>query len=164
MLALHRTRPFVSARLRQARTIAQSRGNAHNPFRSSVPTDELGLPLQPQPVPIPSTASTTIASADLERLHRLSALNPPTVGSQEEADLLKGLNELVGLMEVVQNVELPEGEGAIGELLTQGVGEVTIGERTGEQRDPGKTQGRDLLEWATSRKGDYYHTKTGKKV
>jgi hypothetical protein len=67
-------------------------------------------------------------------------------------------------MEVVKDVELPSGDGTIGELLTQGVGEVIIGESSGEERDPGQRSGRDLLEWATSRKGDYYHSKAGKKA
>jgi hypothetical protein len=96
----------------------------------------------------------------------LSALDPPTKGSKEEEDLLKGLNELVGLMEVVKAVELPEGKDAIGELLTQGVSEVVIGEHTGEDigsAGEDTARGRELLQWATRRKGDYYHSKAAKR-
>lgn len=113
---------------------------------------------------LPISSSNTIKPADLARLHRLSALNPPPEGSQEEKELLQGLNDLVGLMEVVKSVQLPEGKEAIGELLTQGVGEVVIGENIAEERDEGKVGGRDLLGWATSRKGDYYHSKASKKA
>jgi hypothetical protein len=96
----------------------------------------------------------------------LSALDPPTKGSKEEEDLLKGLNELVGLMEVVKAVELPKGKDAIGELLTQGVSEVVIGEHTGEDigsAGEDTVRGRELLQWATRRKGDYYHSKAAKR-
>jgi hypothetical protein len=103
-------------------------------------------------------------SSDLERLHRLSALNPPLPGSKEEKELLEGLNELVGLMEAVKEVELPQGKETIGELLNQGVGEVIIGEETGVERGTGEVEGRELLGWATRRKGDYYHSKAGKRA
>lgn len=145
------------------RCISSKYTTSHDPLRPSVPTDNLGLPLEPQPVPIPCTNSTAITSADLARLHRLSALDPPANGSEEEARLLRGLNELVGLMEEVKSVKLPTGQEALGELLTQGVGEITIGEHTGQQRDEGQVRGQALLGWATSRKGDYYHSKAGKK-
>lgn len=134
-----------------------------NPLRPSVPTNDLGLPLDPQPIALPTT-SETIKFTDLARLHRLSALIPPESNSQEETDLLRGLNELVGLMEVVKAVELPQGSEAMGELLTQGVGEVIIDEHTVQERDEGKVGGRELLGWATSRKGDYYHSKAAKKA
>lgn len=67
-------------------------------------------------------------------------------------------------MEVVKDVQLPQGKDALGELLTQGVGEVIIGENTVQDRDEGQVGGRELLGWATSRKGDYYHSKAGKKA
>lgn len=164
MLPTRLTARIAPSAAAHARVLISARRNTStksDPLRPSIPTDELGLPLEPQPVTLTPTSSTsnTIKSSDLARLHRLSALNPPLPGSREEADLLKGLNELVGLMEVVKAVELPEGKQAIGELLTQGVGEVMIGENTGKDRDEGQIKGRELLEWATSRKGDYYHTK-----
>jgi len=105
-----------------------------------------------------------LLSSDIERLHRLSALNPPHSGSKEEKELLEGLNELVGLMEAVKAVQLPEGKEAVGELLNQGVGEVIIGEKTGTDRVAGEVEGRELLGWATRRKGDYYHSKAGKRA
>jgi hypothetical protein len=67
-------------------------------------------------------------------------------------------------MEAVKAVQLPEGKEAVGELLYQGVGEVVIGEKTGEKRENAEVEGRALLEWATRRKGDYYHSKAGKRV
>jgi len=67
-------------------------------------------------------------------------------------------------MDAVKAVELPEGKEALGELLNQGVGEVVIGEDTGEARECGDVEGRELLKWATRRKGDYYHSKAGKRL
>jgi hypothetical protein len=67
-------------------------------------------------------------------------------------------------MEAVKAVELPEGKEAVGELLNQGVGEVVIGEETGTDRVTGEVEGRELLGWATRRKGDYYHSRAGKKT
>jgi hypothetical protein len=142
---------------------SQSGSKSHNPHPPPNPVSNLGLPLEPQPAPIPTIPRSTLKSADLERLHRLSALDPPTKGSQEEEDLLKGLNELVGLMEVVKGVELPQGKEAIGELLTQGVGEVVIGEHTGGEREGEAVNGRELLQWATRKKGDYYYSKAAKR-
>jgi hypothetical protein len=100
----------------------------------------------------------------MERLHRLSALNPPLPGSAEEKELLEGLNELVGLMEAVKAVELPEGKDAVQKLLNRGVGEVVIGQDTGGEGEKEKVEGRELLKWATRRKGDYYHSKAGKRA
>jgi len=112
-----------------------------------------------------STKSTQpLISSDLERLHRLSALNPPPSGSKEEKELLEGVNELVGLMEAVKAVQLPEGKEAVGDLLNQGVGEVVIGEETGTDRGTGEVEGRELLGWATRRKGDYYLSRAGRKI
>ena len=102
--------------------------------------------------------------SDLERLHRLSALNPPLPGSKEEKELLEGLNELVGLTEAVKAVQLPEGKEAVEELLNRGVGEVDIGDETGTDRGTGEVEGRELLRWATRRKGDYYHSRAGKRT
>lgn len=67
-------------------------------------------------------------------------------------------------MEAVQAVDLPHEKGAVGELLTQGVGEVLIGEETEAERGDGEVEGRELLVWATRRKGDFYNSKAGKKA
>jgi hypothetical protein len=74
------------------------------------------------------------------------------------------LNELVDLMEAVKAVELPGGKEAVGQLLNQGVGEFVIGEDTGAERTGEEVKGRELLGWATRRKGDYYHSKAGKRI
>lgn len=101
----------------------------------------------------------------LSRLHRLSALNPPPPNSHEELKLLDELNNLVSLMEGVKDVQLPLDKEEIASLLSEGVGEVHIGDETEDKdedtgmgdrvRDDGKS-GRELLDWATRRTGDYY--------
>jgi hypothetical protein len=132
----------------------------------------------------------------LHRLHRLSALNPPASGSEEEKEMLAELGTLVGLMDLVQAVEMEPGLD-VGGLLADGVGEMVIdgshemarartrmkaeaeattstststsieedivallGERreTHSAGDPEhrSKSGRELLEYATRRVGDYY--------
>jgi hypothetical protein len=145
-------------------TKSQQSKSPHDPLKPTIPTSNLGLPLTPQPALTSPKSTQPLLSSDLERLHRLSALNPPLPGSKEEKELLEGLNELVGLMEAVKAVQLPEGKEAVGELLNQGVGEVVIGEETGGERGSGEVEGRELLGWATRRKGDYYHSKAGKRA
>lgn len=137
---------------------------SHDPLKPSIPVSKLGLPLSPQSTPVTSTSTQPLSPSDLERLHRLSALNPPPPGSAEEQELLEGLNELVGLMEAVKAVQLPEGKDAVQHLLNRGVGEVVIGEETGEKGEKERVEGRELLNWATRRKGDYYHSRAGKRV
>lgn len=158
----YQSRHFVATRRYTAKS--HQPGSPHDPLKPTSPTSNLGLPLNPQPALVSPKLKQPLLSSDLERLHRLSALNPPLSGSKEETELLDGLNELVGLMEAVKAVQLPEGKEAVGELLNQGVGEVVIGEETGTERENGEVEGRQLLGWATRRKGDYYHSKAGKKV
>ena len=78
---------------------------------------------------------------------------------------MSGLSELIGLMDLVKEVEFPEGDWdqMVGDLLSEGVGEIVIngggdptltGESPGAE-DEGKS-GRELLDWATRRVGDYY--------
>lgn len=80
---------------------------------------------------------------------------------------MSGLGELVGLMDLVKEVELPSGDRneMVRELLSEGVGEVVIDESDGEVSlaDECTTaavgeakKGRELLEYATRRVGDYY--------
>ena len=86
---------------------------------------------------------------------------------------MSGLGELVGLMDLVKEVELPEGDRdeMVRELLSEGVGEVVIdgsedalpessgeGERKGEATlgDGDGKSGRQLLDHATRRIGDFY--------
>jgi Arc/MetJ family transcription regulator len=145
-------------------TKSQQFKSPHDPLNPTIPTSNLGLPLIPQPALNSLRSTQPLVSSDLERLHRLSALNPPLPGSKEEKELLEGLNELVGLMEAVKAVQLPEGKEAVGELLNRGVGEDVIGEETGTDRGTGEVEGRELLRWATRRKGDYYHSRAGKRT
>lgn len=141
----------------------------HNPLRVSVETDELGLPITPLPLAIPSIPSKPISRETLVKLHRLSALNPPEEGSEEELQLKDELGVLMGLMDIVQKVELPPGDlrEITAELLSEGVGEVVVDEhvaevqakdaRSGmEKSEEGGKSGRELLDWATRRVGDYY--------
>lgn len=67
-------------------------------------------------------------------------------------------------MEAVKAVQLPEGKDAVQNLLNRGVGEVVIGEETGEKGEKEEVEGRELLEWATRRKGDYYHSRAAKRL
>jgi hypothetical protein len=67
-------------------------------------------------------------------------------------------------MEAVKAVNLPEGESAVRDLLTPGVQEVVVGENSGEGGVGEEVKGRELLGWATRRKGDYYHSKAGKRA
>lgn len=133
-----------------------------------------------------------LSREELHRLHRLSALDPPAANSPEERELLEDLGALVGLMDMVKDVELPKmTDEEVGRLLAGGVGSVEFdgldGEdwddvghgvgsaaepRTGEQEEgrdgiveKGKAaskgkdttkRGRELLEYATNRRGDYY--------
>lgn len=168
--ACRSSRRFVNHQLRLPgitrayTTKSQLSQSPHDPLKPTTPVSSLGLPLSPQPSLALPRSSKPLQSSDLERLHRLSALNRPRAGSKEETDLLEGLNELVGLMEAVQAVDLPHEKGAVGELLTQGVGEVLIGEETEAERGDGEVEGRELLVWATRRKGDFYNSKAGKKA
>ncbi len=87
----------------------------------------------------------------------------------EEKKLISGLGELVGLMDLVKEVELPPGDrdDMVRELLSEGIGEVLIdgsdeagtlalegGGKEGERRE--MKSGRELLEYSTRRVRDYY--------
>ncbi|GFZ50604.1 hypothetical protein JCM24511_08362 [Saitozyma sp. JCM 24511] len=170
-----------------------------DPLSVSVPLDANSLPVEPLPLAIPRIPAATITPEALQRLHRLSALNPPPSGSQEEKEVLAELGTLVGLMDLVQAVEMEVGLD-VGGLLADGVGEVVIdgshemgrartGMEAGAEAEsststsasttieadivglPGERRetphvagapehshksGRELLEYATRRVGDYY--------
>ncbi|KIR58440.1 hypothetical protein I312_106544 [Cryptococcus bacillisporus CA1280] len=138
---------------------------------TSQPIQPLSTPVsEPTPASIselptlgimPTIKPVHITRQQLEKLHTLSALAPPPAGSQEEKQLLDELSELVGLMELVKDVELPQEE--IEGLLAEGVGAVRIGEI--DLKDEGKAEnkvngreksGQDLLDWSPTRLGDYY--------
>jgi hypothetical protein len=85
------------------------------------------------------------------------------------------LGTLFGLMEMVKEVEMPFED--VGQLLGEGVREVVIdgshldiGGRTGgversvDAAGPGRVEkrGRELLEHATRRVGDFYASRTGR--
>lgn len=101
-----------------------------DPLNPPIPTCSLGLPLEPLPPPIPTVHPVAISREALHRLHRLSALNPPKQGSEEETELLAELGGLIGLMEIVKGVDLDLGQGqgkaGYGELLGRGVGELML--------------------------------------
>lgn len=82
--------------------------SAFDPLNPQVETDEFGLPLSPIPLPadILNPPPTRITSAQLQRLHKLAAIAPPPVGSQDEVEMLRGLEGLLGLMDQVKKVEL----------------------------------------------------------
>ncbi|WVN86421.1 uncharacterized protein L203_101585 [Cryptococcus depauperatus CBS 7841] len=123
-------------------------------------------PLRPQSTlaihAIPKITPTHISRQTLERLHKLSALAPPPPDSLEEKQLIKELSELIGLMDLVKQVELPQE--AIPGLLGEGIGAVRVGEAKQEMKGTagdeatwqGEKHGKDLLEWSPTRIGDYY--------
>ena len=133
--------------------------------------------LPTHPDPLPDIKPKMLSRTTLHKLHRLSALNSPPNDSEEEKKLLHELGELVGLMELVKDVRL---DGDVGELLAEGVGEVFIGEvdnsdhsnkpRRGDSavqetslgKDPDEKSGRELLDWASRRIGDFYAHKAEK--
>ncbi|ORY22029.1 hypothetical protein BCR39DRAFT_562455 [Naematelia encephala] len=135
--------------------------NESNLLSPSHPTTSLGLPIDPLPSPLPEIQPVIVPRETLVKLHRLSALNPPPEGSKEEAQLVSELSELVGLMELVKAVPLPEGD--LSSLLSEGLGEVVV---DGSHEDaPGleveegaeeEVRSRELLGYATRRVGDYY--------
>ena len=154
---------------------------AHDPFQVTIPTTPLGLPIHPIPSPLPDIQPNYLSSDTLLKLHRLSALNPPTAGSDEERNLIEDLSGLIGLMDLVKEVEIPA-DLKIEDLLGRG-GEVVIkldpsenvekldhldGKQQATEEGKGKVDGgkkdRDLLGWATRRIGDYYASKVEKKA
>ncbi|KAJ9124079.1 hypothetical protein QFC22_000874 [Naganishia vaughanmartiniae] len=79
-----------------------------DPLNPQIATDEVGLPLHPTVLPaeIFNPPPTRITSAELQRLYRLAAIAPPVPGSQEEDEMLRGLEGLLGLMDQVKKVQL----------------------------------------------------------
>ena len=76
---------------------------ANNP----VETDSCGIPLKPTWSVyelLSSYPKPTISSATLERIHELSALNTPKVGTIEYEKLLQELGDLIKLVEAVKLV------------------------------------------------------------
>ncbi|BEI90197.1 uncharacterized protein CcaverHIS019_0302670 [Cutaneotrichosporon cavernicola] len=157
MLSIRLARPRCSTVLvrrglstSSVRSIAQLR---HDPLRVSIPTDELGLPV-PQSPPITAFELTPISHALLQRLHGLAALNPPPEGSPEETALRHDLGDLVGLMDLVHEVEVRD----VGELLSS-TGEIVFNADAIKGRgeaDLDEWEGRPLLDYATRRVGDFY--------
>jgi len=143
--------------------------SSHNPLKPTIPTDSLGLPVNPQSPPIPSIRPTSISRETLVKLHKLSALNPPEEGSIEEAAVKAELGELLGLMDIVKEVDLPAGDlrAITKELLSQGVGSVVFDKLEVEEKkrkvvveqEDREKHGQELLDWATKRVGDYYSAK-----
>lgn len=86
----------------------------------------------------------------------MSALNPPAEGSAEETKLLEDLGGLVGLMDLVSAVQV---EGEVRDLLTEGTAEVVFtaeGSSVGETGETGEDKHPRLLEYATRRVGEFY--------
>ncbi|GMK58214.1 hypothetical protein CspeluHIS016_0502460 [Cutaneotrichosporon spelunceum] len=129
----------------------------HDPLRVSIPTDELGLPT-PQPPHITAFEPAPISRALLQRVHALAALNPPPEGSTEEEALRHDLGDLVGLMDLVREVEVHD----VGELLSN-TGEIAFNANSVKGRGEARLcdgEGRLLLEYATRRVGDFYGFKS----
>jgi hypothetical protein len=104
----HATSSPVRSKCRASSTSSTSTTPAFDPLKPQIATDEVGLPLQPTvlPVEIFNPPPTRITSAELQRLHRMAAIAPPVPGSQEEDEMLRGLEGLLGLMDQVKKVKL----------------------------------------------------------
>ncbi|WVQ73470.1 hypothetical protein IAR50_003042 [Cryptococcus sp. DSM 104548] len=158
--ALPRTRNLSSPRM------PISRAYISNPFYSTQPptaSSSTPSPISMSPIQsdaIPQIAPTPLSRDVLVRLHKLSALTPPPEGSGEEAELMDELGELVGLMDLVKQVELPQEE--IEGLLGEGIGAIRVGESDVGKEDvagpiEGKQEsGKKLLEWSPTRVGDFF--------
>jgi len=135
-----------------------------DPLNPDVATNDLGLPLSlpvlPASILQPPLANLT--KSQLRNLHRLAAIDPPVADSDEERRLHNGLQQLVGLMDQVQAVELGYGTDRSGrekirEDLVRGFWadpeDVFDGSSVDEvEMDVKKedmTRGRELLRWAS---------------
>lgn len=84
--------------------------SAFDPLNPQIDTDEFGLPLEPirLPTAIFNPPPTKITSAHLQRLHKMAAIAPPVAGSEEELEMLRDLEGLLGLMNQVKGVKLDD--------------------------------------------------------
>lgn len=135
-----------------------------NPLKPDVEVDDLGLPVKPESCTSiaqyqnPSPATLTVPQ--LHKLHKLAALTPPAEGSVEESQLLEELGELIGLMNLVQEVDLPKDPKKLAGLL-QAFGQteqVFDGSNTARERPVGDDglKGRSLLEYAVKTERGLY--------
>lgn len=175
------TRSSLQATTKQVDAGCRDNMTNSDPLHPDIPLSDVQLPLEALPPPIPSIRpSQAINRETLHRLHRLSALNPPPEGSKEETQLIDELNGLVGLMDLVKDVQLPEGLDMAG-LLSEGRGEILLDGshldasdmdlQTGAVNREVKLakgaaeaeKGRDLFKYATKTTGEYYSSKSNRK-
>ncbi|WRT68058.1 uncharacterized protein IL334_005033 [Kwoniella shivajii] len=145
-------------------------------FQISTPSSTLS----PTPSSSDSASTKRISRETLNRLHHLSALNPPLPNSKEETNLIGELSDLISLMDQVKDVELPNTLSERSDLLAQGVGEITLSQKSIDELDQTKkvnntrgegilgqvrteAEGKELLDWSTNRVGDYYASRLKKK-
>jgi Asp-tRNA(Asn)/Glu-tRNA(Gln) amidotransferase C subunit len=106
-------RPVSTSALRQTASRTEPSATTHtafDPLNPQIETDEFGLPLQPLTLPaeIFNPPPTRITSAHLQRLHKMAAIAPPAAGSEEETEMLRDLEGLLGLMDQVKRVKLDD--------------------------------------------------------
>lgn len=144
--------------------VRASSSSSFNPLRPDVTVDDLGLPVDPQISPSTSRyykpAPVTLTREQLHKLHKLSALKPPQEGSPEEEKLLEELGSLIGLMDVVKEVSLPQDPKELAELL-KGFGQSEqVFDGTNMMREKPSLatglKGRDLLKYANSSERGLY--------
>ncbi|KAG9219275.1 hypothetical protein CCMSSC00406_0001685 [Pleurotus cornucopiae] len=133
----------------QRRAVSSLSGTKHE-------TDSLGIPLRPtwsvndllSSYPTPS-----VNHAELEQLHKLSALKMPEKDSDEYHKLKGNLEELVRLVEAVKLVDT---EGV--ELAEAVVSEAVVSADTPpeEETQEHTPRGRELLEYAHRVKEEFY--------
>ena len=130
--------PMRTSQISQLRLFRSISSSSRTYSAKPSPITPLQLPLIRSAQPLPPPPKVRLTSAELARLHRLCALNPPEAGSSTEEMLIDELGSLLGLMEQVKAVDmdLPQGreerEAFIRDLLTDGIGEVVVD--AGEKR------------------------------
>ena len=150
---------LASARMHRIGRSAYSAGWRSYATRRTVPVDEYCIPLTApysieDYIPPPAPLSRPV----LLKLHRLSALNPPTTEAGWKS--LESLGSLVSIIEGVRLVDTSAVHAEQGQLVDGRVRAPAV-ELSGRASKPLESVGgRELLELAQIRKGPYYVART----
>lgn len=123
---------------------------------TSTGTDSAGIPLRPTwsvNELLSSYPTPTISSTTLNHLHELSALIPPTEGTQEHDDLKLEMEELVKLVEAVKLVNT-EGVEVVGWSEKRDLKQATSTD-IADSSEP-EVSGRELMKHAARTAGGFY--------
>lgn len=146
---------MLSVRL-LARAPATLSKNVHT---STATTDSLGIPLNPTwsvNELVSSYPTPTISDTTFNRLHKLSALEPP-VEDEARRHLKSSLEEVIKLVEAVRLVHIPVQEGIVdGRVSAEGVGLPLHGEAAMHSKGTEGCHGTDLLRHAARTSNGMY--------